>query len=39
MLGVTTDNPVDLVEDNALVKFGARFKNTGELNWNHRLQA
>ena len=39
MLGVTTDNPVDLAEDNALVKFGARFKNTGELNWNHRLQA
>lgn len=37
MVGVTTDNPVDIVEDNALVKFGARFKNTGELNWNYRL--
>ena len=39
MLGVTTDNPIDIVEDNALVKFGGRFKNTGELNWNYRLQA
>ena len=37
MLGVNTDNPIDLVEDNALVKFGARFKNTGELLWNYRL--
>lgn len=39
MLGVTTDNPVEIVEDNSLVKFGARFKNTGELLWNYRLTA
>lgn len=37
MLGVNTDNPIDIVEDNTLVKFGARFKNTGDLNWNYRL--
>lgn len=35
--GVNTDYPVDIVEDNALVKFGARFKNTGELSINYTL--
>ena len=39
MLGVTTDNPIDVVEDNSQVQFGARFKNTGELLWNYRLVA
>lgn len=39
MVGVTTDNPIDVVDDNALVKFGARFKYTGEINWNYRLTA
>ena len=39
MLGVTTDNPIDVVEDNAQVSFGARFKNTGEVLWNYRLAA
>lgn len=39
MLGVTTDNPTDLVEDNSMTQFGARFKNTGEVLWNRRLTA
>lgn len=34
MFGVTTDNPINLVEDNSLLKHGARFKNTGEININ-----
>lgn len=38
MLRVITDNPVDLVEDNSLVKFGPRFKSTGDLNWNYRIE-
>lgn len=29
--GVTTDYPLDLVEDGTPIMFGARFKNTGEL--------
>ena len=37
MFGVTTDNPVDVVDDNAMLKFGPRFKNTGDLNVNYRL--
>lgn len=37
MFGVITDNPVDVVEDNSVVKFGPRFKNTGELLVNYRL--
>lgn len=39
MLGVTTDNPIDLVEDNSMIQFGARFKNTGDVLWNYRLTA
>lgn len=39
MIGVRTDNPLDLVEDNSLVRFGARFKMTGDINWNYKLQA
>jgi len=37
MFGVTTDNPVDIVEDGSLIKFGARFKNTGDVNTNYRV--
>lgn len=29
--GVKTDNPVDIVEDNTMLQFGPRFKNTGQL--------
>lgn len=39
MFGVTTDNPADLVEDNSLLMVGARFKYTGEINFNYRLEA
>lgn len=38
MFGVTTDNPVDVVEDNSVIKFGPRFKNTGDLLVNYRLE-
>lgn len=37
--GVNTDYPVDLVDDNAQLQFGARFKNTGELLTNHTIAA
>ena len=39
MFGVTTDNPVDVVDDNSMLKFGPRFKNTGELHVNYRLES
>lgn len=39
MYSVTTDLPNDLVEDNAWLKFGARFKPTGDLLVNYRLEA
>lgn len=39
MYGVTTDYPVDLVDDNAQLQFGARFKNTGELLTNYQIAA
>lgn len=39
MYGVETDYPVDLIEDNAMAQFGARFKVTGELNINHTITA
>lgn len=31
IFGVKTDLPIDMVEDNSMLKHGARFKNTGEL--------
>jgi hypothetical protein len=37
MYGVNTDFPVDLIEDNAMLQFGARFKPNGNLNMNHTL--
>lgn len=37
--GVKTDNPVDVVEDGALLRHGARFKTTGKLNVKHTLLA
>jgi len=37
MYGVTTDLPSNLVEDNTLLKHGARFKNTGSLNINYAV--
>lgn len=39
IFGVTTDNPVDTVDDNSLIQFGARFKNTGFVIVNYRLTA
>jgi len=39
MYGFTTDFPVDLVEDNAMLKHGARFKPNGNLNINYELAA
>lgn len=39
MFGVNTDYPVDVVDDNALIQFGARFKNTGDLNFNFSVEA
>ena len=37
MFGLTTDYPNDLVEDNSMVRIGARFKNTGEVQTNYRV--
>jgi hypothetical protein len=37
MYGVKTDFPVDLVEDNTMLQFGARFKTTGDLNTNYSV--
>ena len=37
MFGVNTDLPVDVVEDAAMLKFGARFKTTGDLNINYSV--
>lgn len=34
-----TDYPVDVVDDNAMLQFGARFKPTGNLNVNHTITA
>lgn len=39
IFGVTTDNPIDIVDDNAMIQFGARFKNTGFVVVNYRLTA
>lgn len=36
---VITDYPVDLVEDNTMLKFGARFKTTGDVNVNYSVVA
>lgn len=37
--GVNTDYPVDLVEDNTMLQFGARFKPSGDLNINYEIAA
>ena len=39
MYEVNTDFPVDLVEDGSPIRFGARFKPTGNLNLNHEVAA
>lgn len=39
MYEFNTDFPVDIVEDNANIQFGARFKPTGNLNINYDLVA
>ncbi len=39
IFGVNTDNPVDIVDDNSLIMFGARFKNTGFVVVNYRIAA
>jgi hypothetical protein len=35
--GVNTDFPVDIVDNNAMLQFGARFKPNGNLNTNYTL--
>ena len=37
MYGVETDLPTDVVEDNSNLKFGARFKTTGDININKSI--
>lgn len=37
MYGVITDIPTNLIEDNTLLKHGARFKNTGDININYSV--
>lgn len=39
MYGVNTDYGVDLVEDNTMLQWGARFKTTGGLNTNYTIAA
>lgn len=39
MYGVTTDFGIDLVEDNTMLKYGARFKTSGALNINYTIAA
>lgn len=39
MYGVNTDFPVDIVEDNSNIRFGARFKPNGSININYELVA
>lgn len=39
MYGVTTDYPIDVVEDNTMLQTGARFKTNGSLNVNHVITA
>lgn len=39
MYEVNTDFPVDLVEDGAPIRLGARFKPTGNLNLNYEVAA
>lgn len=39
MYGVTTDYGIDLIEDNTMLKYGARFKTTGSLNTNYTIAA
>lgn len=39
MLGVVTDNGIDLVEDNTLIGWGARFKPDGQVVWNYELES
>lgn len=37
LFGFNTDYPADVVEDNAMVQFGSRFKPDGQLNVNYDL--
>lgn len=39
MFGVNTDNPIDLIDDGSMLKFGARFKNTGNVLINYRVES
>lgn len=39
MYGVETDIPIDIVEDTTNLKFGARFKTTGDVNINYSVEA
>jgi hypothetical protein len=37
MYGVNTDFGIDMIEDNTMLKYGARFKTTGSLNINYTI--
>lgn len=39
IFGVTTDNPVDIIEDNSPIGHGARFKNSGKFIINTEVAA
>lgn len=39
IFGFNTDLPVDVIEDNALLRHGARFKPTGEIEINFKVDA
>lgn len=39
MYGVSTDYPVDVADDNAMLQFGGRYKTTGSLNTNYIVTA
>lgn len=39
MYGVTTDYGTDIIEDNTMIQWGARFKTTGGLNINYTIAA
>lgn len=39
MYSVITDNPVDLLGDNEMIRLGARFKATGDVNVNYSVIA
>lgn len=39
MYSVSTDYPTDVIDDNSMLQFGARFKPTGDVNINYEIAA